>query len=174
MEILSEETMDRMMRSLNSELGSVKAKMTAIIADESRAKRALDECRAEIKKLRLYAEKAAEAGNEEDARRFLEKKAALAAKEAQLQASYDSASLNVTAMQQLHDKLVSDIGQMETRYVNMKGKLAAAKVQQKLNSSEIDKVEEKINTAYDEAMALAELRAGTNDDLDERIKQLKK
>jgi phage shock protein A len=169
-----EKTMDRMMRSLNSDLGNVKAEMAAINADESRAKRALDECRAEIKKLWHYAEKSAEAGNEEDARRFLERKAALAAKEAQFQASYDAASQKVSDMLQLHDKLLSDIGQLEARYANMKGKLAAAKVQQKLHSSDFKNAEEKINTAYDEAMALAELRAGKNDDLDEQIKRLKK
>lgn len=175
-----EKTMDRFMRNLNSDLGNVKAEMATVISDESRAKRALDECTAEIHKLQRYAEKAVEAGNEDDARRFLEKKATLAPKKAQLQASYDSASSNVAATKEMHDKLVSDIGELEARHANLKGKSAAAKVQQRLNSlngtkdAVFGKMEEKIQTSYDEAKALAELRAGTNDDLDELFAQYEK
>ncbi|WP_232696481.1 PspA/IM30 family protein [Brevibacillus daliensis] len=178
-----EKTIDDFMRSLNSDLGKVKAETASMLTDERRAKRALDECNADIKKLQHYAEKAVEAGDDEDARKFLEKKEPLAEKEAQLQAAYQLASSNVASMKQIQDKLVSDIGQLEARRTKLKGKMAAAKAQQSLNSigssdggndAVFDAMEQKVNRAYDEAMAIAELRTEAKDNLDDLFAQYKK
>ncbi|MGG1519488.1 PspA/IM30 family protein [Paenibacillus oryzisoli] len=179
-----EKVVDAYMRSLNSDLGQVKAETAALLADESRAKRELDECSAEIKKLQRYAEKSAESGEDENALKFLEKKAKQAEKGAELQAAYDRASAKATMMKQMQTKLVSDRAQLEARYAELKGKLAAAKVQQQANESNyaagrasaaFDAMEEKANLALNEALALAELRAGTQeDDLDVLIAQLEK
>ncbi|MCY9517990.1 PspA/IM30 family protein [Paenibacillus apiarius] len=175
-----EKTINDYMRNLNSDLGKVKAETASMLADERRAKRALDECNAEIKKLQKYAEKAVEAGNEEDALKFLERKATLAEKLSELQTAYDLASANAVKMKQMQDKLVSDMGRLEARRAELKEKLAAAKAQQRLISgndvnSSFDAMEEKANRALDEAMALAELRAGAKeDDLDDLIAQLEK
>ncbi|MNW28039.1 hypothetical protein D3C74_48480 [compost metagenome] len=167
----SEKTIDDYMRNLNSDLGKVKAETASVLADERRTKRALDECKAEIKKLQHYASKSVEAGNEEEARKFLERKGLQAEKLEQLQTSYDLASTNAVNMKQMQEKLVSDMGQLEARHAELKGKLAVAKAQQALNSmgsknSAFEVMEEQVNRAYDEAMAIAELRAGTKDDLD--------
>ncbi|MGN8230151.1 PspA/IM30 family protein [Paenibacillus polymyxa] len=167
----SEKIIDDYMRNLNSDLGKVKAETASVLADERRTKRALDECKAEIKKLQHYASKSVEAGNEEEARKFLERKGLQAEKLEQLQTSYDLASTNAVNMKQMQEKLVSDMGQLEARHAELKGKLAVAKAQQALNSmgsknSAFEVMEEQVNRAYDEAMAIAELRAGTKDDLD--------
>ncbi|WP_068502815.1 PspA/IM30 family protein [Paenibacillus kribbensis] len=174
-----EKTIDDYMRNLNSDLGKVRAETASVLADERRAKRAWDECRTEIKKLQHYASKSVEAGNEEEARRFLERKGSQAQKLEQLQTSYDLASANAASMQQMQDKLVSDMGQLEARRAELKGKMAVAKAQQALNSmgnkdSGFEALEEKVNRAYDEAMALAELRAGTKDNLDDLFAQYEK
>ncbi|MCJ8012168.1 PspA/IM30 family protein [Paenibacillus sp. KQZ6P-2] len=179
-----EKTIDEYMRSLNSDLGKVKAETASLLTNERRAKTALDECSAEIKKLMRYAEKSVEAGNEDDARKFLERKAQLAGKLSELQAAYDQASSNAATMKQMQDKLVSDIGQLEARRLGLKGKMTFAKMQQSLNSgssssgkvsSSFSAMEERVNQALNEAEALAELRAGKNeDDLDELIAQLEK
>lgn len=175
-----EKTIDDYMRNLNSDLGKVKAETASMLADERRAKRALDECNTEIKKLQKYAEKAVEAGNEEDALKFLERKAALAEKQSELQTAYGLASANAVKMKQMQDKLVSDMGRLETRRAELKEKMAAAKSQQRLISgndvnSSFDAMEEKANRALDEAIALEELRAGAKeDDLDDLIAQLEK
>ena len=129
-----EKTIDTYMRSLNDDLGKVKAETASVLTEERRAKRALDECRAEIQKLQRYAEKAVEAGNEGDALKFLERKAAQAEKQSDLQAAHETASANAVRMKQLQDKLVSDMNQLEARYAELKGKMAAAKTQQELNS----------------------------------------
>ncbi|KZE70763.1 phage shock protein A [Paenibacillus jamilae] len=174
-----EKTMDDYMQNLNSDLGKVKAETASVLAEEKRAKRALDECRDEIKKLQRYASKSVEAGNEEDARKFLERKVLQAEKLASLQTSYELASANAVHMKQMQEKLVSDIGQLELRHAELKGKLAVAKAQQTLNSmgdhdSFFGALEEKVNRAYDEAMAIAELRTGTKDDLDALFAQYEK
>lgn len=167
----SEKTIDDYMRNLNSDLGKVKAETASVLADERRTKRALDECKAEIKKLQHYASKSVEAGNEEEARKFLERKGLQAEKLEQLQTSYDLTSTNAVNMKQMQEKLVSDMGQLEARHAELKGKMAVAKAQQTLNSigsknSAFEVMEEQVNRAYDEAIAIAELRAGTKDDLD--------
>jgi len=170
------------MRSMNGDLGKVKAETAAVLAEERRAKRALEDCAAEIKKLQRYAEKAETGGNERDAGRFREKAEALAAKEASLQAAYDLAAANAASMKQMQDKLVSDIGELEARYAELKGKMLATQVQQRRNAmgsplgedgdSVFAELEEKVESAYNEAMAIAELRAGTKNTLDEELAQL--
>jgi phage shock protein A len=174
-----EKTIDDYMRNLNSDLGKVKAETVSVLADERRAKRALDECKAGIKKLQHYASKSVEAGNEEEARKFLERKGLQAEKLEQLQTSYDVASTNAVNMKIMQEKLVSDMGQLEARHAELKGKMAVAKAQQTLNSigngnSAFEVMEEQVNRAYDEAMAIAELRAGTKDDLDALFAQYEK
>ena len=174
-----EKTIDDYMRSLNGDLGKVRAETASVLADERRAKRAWDECRAEIKKLQHYAGKSVEAGNDEEARRFLERKVTVAEKLEELQASYDLASANAASMKQMQDKLVSDMGQLEARRAELKGKMAIAKAQQTLNSmgngdSVFEALEEKVNREYDEAMALAELRAESKDNLDALFAQYEK
>jgi phage shock protein A len=175
-----EKTIDQYMRSLNQDLGKVKAETASVLADEGRARRALDECNAEIRKLQRYAEKSVEAGKEEEARKFLERKAALAGKQSELQTAYELASANAAKMKQMQDKLVADIARLEARHTELKGKLAAIKMNSGGSSlgdvnSSFDVLEERANRALDEAMALAELRAGSKeDDLDDLIAQLEK
>lgn len=177
-----EKTVNEYMRSLNSDLGQVKAETAAVLSDESRAKRALDECTAEIKKLQRYAEKSAESGDEDKARSFLEKKAEQAEKRNELQAAYDRASAKAKMMNHMHEKLVADMGQLESRHAELKGRMAAAQAQQQANernasasnaSAALKAMEDKANQALNEAEALAELRAGAQeDDLDVLIAQL--
>jgi len=78
-----EKMIDQYMRNLTRDLGSVKAETASIMAEEQRVKRQLDECTSEIDKMQNYAVKALEAGNDDDARKFLEKKATLVTKSAE-------------------------------------------------------------------------------------------
>ncbi|KOR76629.1 phage-shock protein [Paenibacillus solani] len=179
-----EKAIDTYMRSLNSDLGTVKAETASVQADERRSKRALDECQAEIKKLQRYAEKSVEAGDEDAARKFLEKKAVQAEKLTDLQTEYEAAAANADKMKQMQDKLESDMNKLEARYTEIKGKMAAAKTQQELNSggssisganAAFNTLEEKASRALYEAEALAELRAGAKeDDLDDLMAELEK
>ncbi|MFP3380382.1 PspA/IM30 family protein, partial [Bacillus sp. SIMBA_069] len=109
------------------------------------------------------------------ARLFLKKKATLAEKEVQLQAAYQAAASNVTGMRQIEEKLRADIGELEGRRTKLKEKIAATKAQQSLNSlgspmgdveNAFDAVEEKVDKAYNEAIAITELRTEAKDDFD--------
>ncbi|MCJ7841996.1 PspA/IM30 family protein [Lederbergia sp. NSJ-179] len=174
-----EKMIDQYMRNLQSDLGKVKAETASVMAEEQRSKRALDECVKEIEKMQAYAVKALESNNEDDARKFLEKKAQLTANQAELQSAYSLASSNAMRMREMHDKLVSDIGELEARRTMIKGKMAVAKTQERLNKigssitgandsvSAFGRMEEKVNKALDEANAMAELNANPKDGIDD-------
>ena len=164
-----EKMIDQCLRNLNSDLGKVKSETATIMAEELRAKRALDECTEEINKMQTYAVKALEANNDDDARKFLEQKAALAAKQPGLQDAYQLAHTNAAHMREMHDKLVNDINELEARKEMIKGKLAVAKTQERINKMQssvssandsiasFKKYEEMADKALDKANAMAEL-----------------
>jgi phage shock protein A len=172
------------MRGLKLDLGKVQSETASVLADERRAQRALTDCQAEIGKLHRYAEKCLADGNEADAKKFLEKKRPLQEKEAGLQAAYDTAAANVSMMKQMQDKLGSDIGELESRYSKLKERMAAAQRQQTINSrtsptgggidEALKAMEEKADTAYNEAMAVAELRSEKKENIDELFEQWEK
>lgn len=164
-----EKMIDQCLRNLNSDLGNVKAETAAIMAEEQRSKRVLDECKEEITKMQAYAVKALEAENEEDARKFLEQKASLTSRAKGLQESYDLSHTNASHMREMHNKLVSDINELESRKDMIKGKLAVAKTQERMNKmtssfssandsiSSFTRYEEMADKALDKANAMAEL-----------------
>lgn len=164
------------LRNLESDLGNVKAETASVMAEEKRSKRALDECNEQINKMQRYAEKALIAGNESDAKTFLEKKTQLSKNQQSLQQSYDIAADNAVKMRSMHDKLVKDIGELNARREQLKAKLAVAKTQERLNKigssvdgakgslSAFDKMEDKINRQLDKANAMAELNSSNKED----------
>lgn len=172
-----EKMIDQCLRNLNNDLGKVKSETASIMAEEQRAKRELDECNEEINKMQNYAIKALEANNEDDARKFLEKKSSLTNKLNNLQQSYDLANTNATRMREMHDKLVNDIGELESRKDMIKGKIAVAKTQERLNNigssvtsannslSAFDRMEQKAEHMLDKANAMAELNSSPKDDI---------
>lgn len=172
---------DQYLRNLESDLGKVKAETAAVMAEEIKSKRELDECIASINKMQTYAEKALLSGNEADARTFLSKKGELNNKLISLQQTYDMAKENSTKMREMHDKLIKDISQLNTRRDELKAKMAVANTQEKLNKvgssvngaignmSKFDEMEAKINKKLDTANAMAELN---NSQKEENIEDL--
>lgn len=172
-----EKMVDQCLRNLNNDLGKVKSETAAIMAEEQRAKRELDECKEDIEKMQRFAIKAVEAGNDNDAKKFLEKKALLTSNQISLEASYQTASENAMNMKAMHDKLVADIEQLESRKKLIKGKMAVAKTQERMNKmtssvngannsiKAFERMEQKANEALDHANAMAELNKSSDDDL---------
>ncbi|MCR5624018.1 MAG: PspA/IM30 family protein [Lachnospiraceae bacterium] len=166
-----EKMIDQCLRNLNSDLGKVKSETAAVMAEEARTKRELDACTAEINKYTEYAKKAVTAGNDEDAKQFLQKKASLAEQQADLQQLYDNAKANSEKMKQMTQKLSKDIQNLEERRSSIKAKVKMAKTQEKINSmtssttsaaSSMDafsRMEAKANRMLDEANAKSELNA---------------
>ena len=171
-----EKMIDQYLRNLESDLGKVKAETASVMAEETKCKRELDECNADIEKMQRYAEKAIVAGNDNDARQFLEKKQQLVSRQTALQQAYDLAHGNAVKMKEMHDKLVSDMGELQSRRDAIRAKVAVAKTQERLNKvgssvagvsnnlSAFDRMEEKANRMLDEANAMSELNT-TKDDV---------
>lgn len=172
---------DQYLRNLESDLGKVKAETAVVMAEETKSKRELDECMDSINKMQTYAEKALLSGNEADARTFLSKKGELNNKLISLQQTYNIAKENSTKMREMHDKLIKDISQLNTRRDELKAKMAVANTQEKLNKigssvngaignmSKFDEMEAKINKKLDTANAMAELN---NSQKEENIEDL--
>ena len=167
---------DQTLRNLRENLADVKKETKAVMADELSAKRRLDECQAEIARYTNAATNAVKAGQDNDARVLLEKKQSLSAKLTDLQQTYDLAHANATKMRQMHDKLVNDIAELETRKDTIKAKINVAKAQERINKvtdaagdasdnlAAFDRMEDKADRLLDEAMAHAELNESPKDE----------
>lgn len=167
---------DQYLRELESDLGKVKAETAAIMAEETRSKRVLDECNSEIAKMQDYAVKAIQAGNDDDARQFLFKKNQLLEKQSGLVQASALAASNAEKMKQMHNKLVQDMNSLTARKDTIKAKVAVAKTQEKINKmassidgvagtmSAFDKMEDRANQMLDEANAMAELNLSQSKD----------
>src|SRR5699024_612797 len=128
-----EKMIDQYLRNLNRDLGKVKSETASVMAEEQRSKRALNEQQDEINKMEQYAIRALEASNESDARTFLERKGVLEGQLAELQSAYQVAASNAQQMKQMHDKLVADIGELESRRTMLKAKWQVAQTQERVN-----------------------------------------
>ena len=169
-----EKMIDQTMRNLTADLGKVKEETAAVMADEQRCKRELDECNKEIAEMQAYAEKAVLAGNDADAAKFLQEKNRLATKQASLQQTYDVAAANAMKMRQMHDKLVNDINELDARRDAIKAKIKVAKTQQRINNltssvgdsatsmAAFERMEAKANAMLDSANAMTELNQSTS------------
>ena len=195
-----EKMIDQLMRDLVDDLADVKKETAGIIATEKSAEREMNECSKEIADLTTYATKAVQAGNDDDARKFLSEKATLTSKLTGLTEAYQLAKQNADNMRAMHDKLVKDIEELESRREMIKGKMAVAKTQKKINEmtgsaisnandsiAAFERMEAKANKMLDEAEAMAELNKGadtkiedlkskysaTNDDIEAELAALK-
>lgn len=170
-----EKMIDQYMRNLEDDLGKVKAETASVMAEEARAKRAYDEALAEVEKYQKYAEKAVAAGNDNDARVFLQSKKTAQTKLEGLKLTYDTAAANAQKMRQMHDKLVKDIDNLEARRAAIKATVKAAKAQERINKvgtsvtgannsmEAFTRMEAKANKMLDEANAMAELNSSQED-----------
>ncbi len=160
---------DQYLRDMESDLGKVKAETAAVMAEEARAKRELDECTEESAKMQEYAKRAVLSGNDNDAKQFLAAKQKLEDKQTALSKAYEAAAQNASKMRSMHDKLVKDIQELNSRRDTIKAKLAVAKTQEKINKlggsmsgaadsmSAFERMEAKADKMLDEANAMAQL-----------------
>ena len=174
---------DQYLRDLTEDLAEVKKETAAVMAEETRTKRMLDDNAAEVQRFEGLARKALAAGNEGDARVFLGKKQQLAEKAASLQATYDAAHANAEKRRQMHDKLVGDIETLHSRREMVKAKVAVAKTQERVNQmgasadkaagamSAFERMERKADQMLDQANAMAELNSAPVDEAAELEKK---
>ncbi len=160
---------DQYMRDMVEDLAEVKKETAGVMAQETRTKRLVDENQEEVEKYADLAKKALVAGNEGDARVFINKKQQTEAAGAGLKTAYAAAHENAIKMRQMHDKLSAEIETLSARREMIKAKVAVAKSQEKLNEvvstvgktqeamSAFGRMESKADKMLDEASAMAEL-----------------
>lgn len=170
---------DQEMRKLREALADVKRETQEVMADETAAKRRLDECEADVKKYGAAAMKAVEAGSDDDARKLIERKQQCEAKLESAKQVYDAAHDSAFKMRQMHDKLVSDIQSLEDRRDGIKAKVHQAKAQERVNKlssgmaaseaslSALDRMEAKADRMLDKATAGAELNKPADGSIDD-------
>ena len=169
---------DQTLRNLREDLAGVKKETAIVMADEKRAQRQLEECRAEINKLTAVTQNVLKAGNETDARVLIGRKQQFESKLVSLQSTYDVAHANAEKMRQMHDKLTNDIDALENKKDAIKAKVATAKAQERMNKmvagidssgslATFGRMEAKADKMLDAANAVADLNSGrdTSDDL---------
>lgn len=173
--------LDQLIRNLNDDLSKVKSEATSVMAEEARAKREVDTCKADINKMLEYAKKAVDAGNDDDARQFLIKKANLSEGLVSLEKKYGIAKVNSDKMKEMNKRLNEEINDLNNKRSTIKAKIATAKAQEKINKigsslknskSSLDtfsRMEEKANKMLDEANAMAELNEEKRDEIDDLI-----
>ena len=177
-----EKMIDQYLRDMEKDLGSVKAETVAVMAQESAAKRKVAECEDEIKKMENYAKKALQAGNEADARMFLEKKESIKIKLDSLEKEKMITVENSLKMREMHDKLTSDIQKLNAKRNEIKAKIKMAKSAEKINSmtsstgisgkmDSFNSIEEKVDRMLDEANASIELNSPKKDEVDDLMKK---
>lgn len=159
---------DQTLRKLNDELAEVKNETAAVMAEEKSAKRRVDELQAEIDKYESSARKAIQAGNDGDAKTLLSRKQNLESQKVTADSTYAIAKANSEKMQQMYNKLTSDINTLNSRRENIKAQVSMAKAQDRVTrvASEISKtnaadtfsrMETKAQKMLDESIARAEL-----------------
>lgn len=163
-----EKMIDQMIRNLQSDLGKVKSETATVMAEEARLNRQLTDLRAEEEKMITYAKKALQAGSDDDAKLFLEKKNSIQNKASEVETRLISARQNSQNMKAMHDKLSSQVADLNARKNDIKAKIQQAKLQEKMNTmtssvtgaasiSKFDEIEEKANAMLDKANAMQEL-----------------
>lgn len=170
---------DQLMRNLNDDLNKVKGETASIMAEETRAKREVDECQSDVNKMLEYAKRAVDAGNDDDARQFLAKKVTLTEKLTTLTGKYEIARNNSLKMKEMYNKLTLQIEELNERRATIKAKVATAKMQERINKmgssinnsklslDSFSRIEEKANKMLDEANAMAELNSKPSDGIED-------
>lgn len=175
-----EKMIDQYLRNLSKDLAEVKQNTASVMAEETKAKRLVDENQAEVAKYEELAKKAIKAGQDDDARVFLTKKQELEDIGVSLAKTYATAHENASKMRQMHDKLASDIEKLKQRQSMLKAQVSVADTKEKINQANqsigktqgsigsFKRMEEKISARLDQADAMAEL----NEEPEDEAKQL--
>ena len=169
-----EKMIDQMIRNIQSDLGKIKSETATVMAEEARITREVYELKAEVEKMLNYATKAIQAGNDADAKIFLEKKSTIQGKLTDAEARLLTAKQNSNNMKAMHDKLNAQAAELNSRRAVIKSKIQQAKLQEKMNNmvstttgaasiSKFDELEEKANAMLDKANAMQELNGNSND-----------
>ncbi|MDO4567261.1 MAG: PspA/IM30 family protein [Oscillospiraceae bacterium] len=129
----ADKILENYLREAKANLEEVKAETAGVIADEMAAARKVDACQDEIDKLQKYAEQAVLAGNDGDAKKFLEAKNSMLEKKADAEKVYEQARANSNRMREMTKKLTGDIQEADAKLQELISKLSVAEQTEKMN-----------------------------------------
>lgn len=124
---------DQTLRDLAEDLAEVKKETAAIMAEESRARRAVEELEEDVNEYAEAAKKALLAGNEGDATKLLERKQQIETRLATARSTHAVAKANADKMRQMYEKLTNDINILNAKRENIKAQVSMAKAQERVN-----------------------------------------
>ncbi|MDR1464984.1 MAG: PspA/IM30 family protein [Oscillospiraceae bacterium] len=164
-----EKLVNQYLLNARSDLAKVKSETAGVIAEETRAKKVLDANNDNIARYEALAAKALLAGEEADALRFLAEQTKYEQGGKALLDTYNLAAANAAKMRELYNKLVADIGTLESKRAEIAAKASVARAQDRINQvganaghyasvlSKFEELERKADHKLDRAMAEAEL-----------------
>lgn len=171
-----EKMIDQYLRDAKEDFAKVKQETASVMAEETRTKRVLDDAQKKVDDYAAAAKNAVAAGNDDDARTLLAKKAEAEAARDTALATYKAAHDNAVKMKQLHNKLAQDIQSLEARRANVKAQMSVAKTQETVNkltkgtapgskaAEGFSRMEQEAQRRLDQATAEAELADMGGDD----------
>ena len=176
---------DQYLRDAKEDFAKVKQETAAVMAEETRTKRLLDDAQKRVDDYATAARNAVAAGNDVDARKLLAKKADAEATRDTALTTYQAAHANANKMKQLHNKLAQDIQSLEARRNNVKAQMSVAKTQETVNkitkgtapgskaAEGFSRMEQEAQRRLDQATAEAELAEMGGDDDAELLEKYK-
>ena len=132
----ADKLLEKYLRDAQDDLKEVKSETATLMAQETSAKRKLDDCKEKCEKYAAYAQQAIVAGNDSDALKFLEAKKAESENLSDLEASLDRAQKSVQNMKQMTSKLISDIEDATLKLKELKSQLKLAEAME--NAQELN------------------------------------
>lgn len=129
----ADKILENYLREAKDNLEAVKAETAGVIADEMAAGRKVDACQEEIDKMQKYAEQAVLAGNDGDAKQFLEAKNKMAERKVDAEKVYEQAKANSNRMREMTRKLTGDIQDADAKLQELLAKLSVAEQTEKMN-----------------------------------------
>lgn len=168
---------DQYMKNLEHDLGEVKAETAKVMAIQKGAERRVKNAEADVLSWTEYAEAAVKEGNDDDARKFLEKQVASEKELEAYKKAFETAADNSRKMQEMHKKLMSDIGVLRAQRDELITQYTVAKTSQSMsgitngfakksesNIAGFNRMKEKIIFELDVAEAANEINENKADD----------
>lgn len=164
---------EQTLRDAKSELSQVNTQTASLMAKERALGSEIEELQASINKLQVYAQKAVDSGNDDDARKFLKQKSDVMTKMADKKSLHSKMVADVESVKSLQRSLNNKVAEMENRKEVIKAKADYAKTQSSVNKltssvdgsslSKFDEYEKKIDLQLGTELALNELSKDPND-----------
>lgn len=128
----AEKLLNQYLRDAREDYAQVRNETASVMAEETAAKRRLDELNDQMARYERYAQAAVQSGNDADALKFLEAKGQLQAKKEDAETAYAQAQANSERMHQMTQKLLTDIQEAESKIGELKAKLRIAESKEKM------------------------------------------